>query len=186
MRNPNRRHDRVSFFKYMSSDTARKVLAGQSLRWSAPTLFNDPFDVPRELSFGVSADELHRACLTALAMLVSQPPEDVTRYAPSVRLMLELISSGVSEEARAAILTDLADGASHEVPTMNAMNELREIWREWLPTHRILCLTESPKHAAMWYHYADRYRGVVLELLCLDETDSAWLTARPVEYISVN
>jgi hypothetical protein len=34
----------------------------------------------------------------------------------------------------------------------------------------------------MWYHYADQYRGVVLEFRCDDALDSAWLAARPVTY----
>jgi hypothetical protein len=59
---------------------------------------------------------------------------------------------------------------------------MREVWRRLIPELRILCLTESPAHIAMWYHYADRYRGVVLEFKCVDELDSASLVARPVEY----
>ena len=34
----------------------------------------------------------------------------------------------------------------------------------------------------MWYHYADQYRGLVLEFECVDELDSASLRAKPVEY----
>ena len=34
----------------------------------------------------------------------------------------------------------------------------------------------------MWYHYADKYRGAVLEVLCIDKLDSAWLTAEKVQY----
>ena len=34
----------------------------------------------------------------------------------------------------------------------------------------------------MWYHYADKYRGVVLEVICDDELDSAWLMVKKVEY----
>jgi hypothetical protein len=34
----------------------------------------------------------------------------------------------------------------------------------------------------MWYHYADKYKGVVIELACVDELDSPWLVAAPVEY----
>jgi hypothetical protein len=33
----------------MSAATARIVLADRKLRWSSPILFNDPFDVPREM-----------------------------------------------------------------------------------------------------------------------------------------
>jgi hypothetical protein len=62
------------------------------------------------------------------------------------------------------------------------MDALRAMWRDWIPQFRILCLTESPAHAAMWYHDADQYRGVVLEFRCDDALDSAWLAARPVTY----
>ena len=34
----------------------------------------------------------------------------------------------------------------------------------------------------MWFHYADQYRGAVLEFDCNDELDSAWLAAKPVTY----
>ena len=62
------------------------------------------------------------------------------------------------------------------------MNALRELWKSWIPELRILCLTQSPSHAAMWYHYADQYKGAVLEFRCDDELDSAWLAAKPVTY----
>ncbi len=52
MQNPNRQNDRKSFFKYMSPGTAKTVLENSTLRWSSPILFNDPFDVPREMSSG--------------------------------------------------------------------------------------------------------------------------------------
>ena len=56
------------------------------------------------------------------------------------------------------------------------------MWRSFIPDFRILCFTESPDHVAMWYHYADKYQGAVLEFRCDDELDSAWLAARPVTY----
>jgi len=34
----------------------------------------------------------------------------------------------------------------------------------------------------MWFHYADQYKGAVLEFDCNDELDSAWLAAQPVTY----
>ncbi len=35
----------------------------------------------------------------------------------------------------------------------------------------------------MWYHYAEKYKGIVIELSCSDELDSVWLGAMPIEYI---
>jgi hypothetical protein len=35
----------------------------------------------------------------------------------------------------------------------------------------------------MWYHYAEQYKGVVIELNCSDDLDSAWLAAEPIKYL---
>jgi hypothetical protein len=180
MRSPNRVHDRLNFFKYMSASTARIVLTNCSLRWSSPVLFNDPFDVPRELSFGISTDELVRASGRRMYQLIEHPPDDTTALSPNVRLIVDAVKKGISSELKAELLAGIDDVTASNHPTGAAMEDLRELWRAWLPSHRILCLAESPTHTAMWHHYADKYRGVVLEFACVDELDSAWLAARPV------
>jgi hypothetical protein len=38
-----------NFFKYVDSDTAKIILKNCTLRWSAPSRFNDPFDVQFDL-----------------------------------------------------------------------------------------------------------------------------------------
>jgi hypothetical protein len=60
MRSPNRRHDIASLYKYLSAATAIAVLNSQALRYSSPVLFNDPFDVPRELT-GFTVDQYEEA-----------------------------------------------------------------------------------------------------------------------------
>jgi hypothetical protein len=182
MRSPNRTHDRKSFFKYMSASTAAIVLERRTVRWSSPLLFNDPFDVPRELSFGISPEDIVRALVKRLSNLIEQPPEDTSKLEPKVRLIVDTVKKGISADLKAQLLASLEDSAETLRPKGKSMEDLRQKWRDWLPQFRILCLTESPAHAAMWYHYADQYRGVVLELRCDDELDSAWLLARPVEY----
>jgi hypothetical protein len=166
----------------MSANVARLVLANRTLRWSSPTLFNDPFDVPRELSFGITADALVQALARKMAQLIQQPPADTTRLEPKLRLIVETVKQGISSELRHQMLSGLQDVGSWHRPEGNGMDEMRDLWRKWLRDHRILCLTESAAHTAMWYHYADKYQGVVLEFLCLDELDSAWLAAQAVTY----
>lgn len=182
MRSPNRNHERQSFFKYMSAETARIVLTNRSLRWSSPVLFNDPFDVPRELSFGISAEEFVQASGRRMIQLIENPPEDTTQFLPKLRMIVEAVKRGISNELKAELLSGIKETVASNHASGKPMDELRELWRKWIPDHRILCLTESNAHAAMWYHYADRYRGVVLELRCVDELDSAWLAASPVTY----
>ena len=166
----------------MSVARALQVLQRRRLRWSSPILFNDPFDVPRELSFGISPEEIVRACSRRLASLVEQPPEDTSDLEPKVRMIVEIVKRGITAELRTEMLAGLADVAETHRPSGKAMEEFRLMWRELIPDFRILCLTESPAHAAMWYHYADQYNGVVIELRCDDALDSGWLAAKPVTY----
>ncbi len=166
----------------MSADIARKVLANRTLRWSSPLLFNDPFDVPRELSFGITPEELVRASGRRMAQLIESPPDDTRKYQPKLKMILEAIKRGISLDVKEKLLAGVEEVVASNRPTSSNMDALRELWRSWLPDHRILCLTESPSHAAMWYHYADEYRGVVLEFRCVDDLDSPWLGARPVTY----
>lgn len=119
-----------------------------------------------------------------MASLIEQPPEDTSDLEPKVRLIVETVKRGITDDLRAELLAGLADSGETHRPTGASMEAFREMWRRLLPDFRILCLTESPVHAAMWYHYADQYKGVVVELRCDDNLDSAWLAAKPVSYPS--
>ena len=181
-RSPNRRHERTSFFKYMSASTASLGLNNRSLRWSSPSLFNDPFDVPRELSFGITSAEIVEALARRFASLIEDPPEDTSDLGHKLRLIVDTVKRGVSPELRSEMIAGLKETSETHQPTGASMEALRDLWRSWIPDFRILCLTESPAHSAMWFHYADQYKGAVLEFNCNDELDSAWLAAQPVTY----
>lgn len=166
----------------MPASTARAVLETRSLRWSSPFLFNDPFDVPRQLSFGITPQQLVEAAARYIAQLIQHPPTDTTHLSPKLRLIVEAVKKGVAPEVQKLLLAGLEEGVPQSTPTSESMDELRVMWSRSVPDLRILCLTESPAHAAMWHHYAHRYAGVVIELRCNEHTDSPWLVARPVDY----
>jgi hypothetical protein len=63
-----------------------------------------------------------------------------------------------------------------------ALKELKDTWSALVPTFRILCLSEVNDVMPMWYHYADKYQGVVLEFFADEAVDSAFQVARPVLY----
>ena len=133
MRSTNRRHERESFFKYMSVDTARKVLSSRALRWSSPLLFNDPFDLPRELSFGITPEELMQACGKRMTDLLEQPADDISSFQPKLQLILAAIKRGVSSELRAELLAGVRDVVASQSPTVESMEALRAQWRVLLP-----------------------------------------------------
>lgn len=175
-------HDRESFFKYMPASTAKLVLTNRTLRWSSPTLFNDPFDVPRELSYGLKPRDMVEACARQIASFIEDPPAETSHLSPKLQLIVEAVKRGIPDELRAELLEGIRDTAESMQPTGAPMEEMRTLWRSWIPDFRILCLTESPKHVAMWMHYANRYTGAVLEFRCVRELDSPWLIAQPVQY----
>ena len=51
-----------------------------------------------------------------------------------------------------------------------------------LSSNSELCLSEVPDITPMWHHYADAYKGVVLEFRAEPSVDSALQLARPVIY----
>ena len=166
----------------MTAATANLVLENGTLRWSSPCLFNDPFDVPRELSFGITVAEIVEAITRRFTSLIERPPEDTSDLEPTLRLIVETVKQGISPELKSEMIVGLKETSGTHRPTDASMEALRDLWRSWIPHFRILCLTESPDHSAMWFHYADQYMGAVLEFDCDDELDSAWLAAQPVTY----
>lgn len=145
-------------------------------------LFNDPFDVPREMSFGLTPGDIVGALGRRIAHLIEHPPDDTSDLEPGVRLIVETAKTGIPSDVKEELLGELRETAISHRPTSENMDALRALWRSLIPDLRILCLTERPSHVAMWFHYADQYRGAVLEFKCDDELDSAWLAARPVAY----
>jgi hypothetical protein len=166
----------------MTASTARSVLATRTLRWSSPLVFNDPFDTPRELAFGVGPADVATALSRRLASLIEHPPDDVSWLTPGVQLIVEMAKRGLPSGVKAEMISAVIDAARMPSSSGGSLDELRAVWRGFLPDFRILCLTEDPASASMWHHYGGAFSGVVLELECLEDFDSPWFQARPVTY----
>lgn len=185
MRSENRQHERKSFFKYMPSSTAKIVLKNSTLRWSSPTLLNDPFDVPRELFPEVSEQQVSTAFAQKLIHELQNPRDNLDELEPDIieilQGMRQCFPSGISSEMNHHLL-NLMSVAAQTTDIPAALQELKEHWLNTLDTKRVICVSEEPDIIPMWNHYADGYKGIVLEFACLDELDSVWLLANPINY----
>jgi len=166
----------------MPSSTAEIVLSNSTLRWSSPFKFNDPFDVPRELAFDISPKEIQLALVRNLENMINNPPQDSRGLEPKIQLIVEVLKNNPTEELKRELINGLKDEIENSHPPEGGLLAIKQQWQDWLPNFRILCLSEHHDKASMWYHYADKYSGVVLEVICDDELDSAWLMAKKVEY----
>jgi hypothetical protein len=154
-----------------------------TLRWSSPLLFNDVFDVARELPMGFTAEELESAVIDKLILAVSDPERYASTNNPRLRQLIGLLRT-IPIEQRLAGQQDLraALGGVSRPVIAGVIEEFQNEWRAIVPTMRILCLSEDNANNAMWGYYADSNRGVVLALRCIDAINSQWLLAEPVRY----
>lgn len=181
-RSPNRRHDRQFFYKYMTTDVAKIVLATRKLRWSSPLLFNDPFDITQELRLNFDEADLNAVLADRMASLIErgEPTDNIKR--PEITALLNL-ASGMSPDARRNAANELRQNIDEPtIGQIESMEALKEKRKEMVPRFRVLCFSELNDVTPMWHHYAEKYEGVVLEFSAVDELDSPFLIARPVVY----
>jgi len=172
-------HRPAAFYKYMSARRAVTALVTRELRWSSPILFNDPFDVTQELRLNFDEAGLTAALNERMAGYLEQGDASMIRQ-PALAATYSVLVQFPLEQRRlmARALREVTGPTPGQV---SVLADLREKWRELVPTFRILCLSELRDVTPMWSHYADQYRGVVLEFSPVYE-DSPFLVARPVVY----
>lgn len=184
MRSANRQHERQSFFKYMPLDTAKIVLENTTLRWSSPVIFNDPFDVPRELFPEATEHQIAQALSQKLYSELTNPRDNFDGVNASLAGVVQHVKK-MYPKGIPATLDSLFKKITLNPPIGDdaplVLQQFKEHWRKTLADRRILCLSESPSILSMWSHYADDHKGVVLEFACVDES-SPWLEAKPVNY----
>lgn len=175
-------HDRTSFFKYVSADIAKIVLTNQTLRWSSPILFNDPFDVVRELAEGITPSEIQECMIDRIIDIIENKEEFPFGLLPKLRLVLEPLRQSNGVHLKETVIKASAEHKIKLIQESIGLNELKKMWKDTIPDFRILCLSARNDSASMWNHYADKYRGAVLEIVCRDDFHSPWLIAEPVQY----
>jgi hypothetical protein len=182
-RSPNRRHDKRFFYKYVSAAVAKTILVTRRLRWSSPLLFNDPFDVSQDFWLNFDAAELVAALVDELAVLIDEGDFSAVPRLPILRAMVSILNRQRNPDVHQQIVERLRhESSAATIGQEHVFAELRQRWRDFVPTLRILCLSELKDVTSMRLHYADSYRGIVLEFEAVDQLDSAFLQARPVVY----
>ncbi len=181
---PHRAHDREHFYKYVTANVAKTILVNHTLRWSSPLLFNDPFDVPRELDLGFSAEEIQELVGEEIARIIENPDSFDVSGRPRFHNLVQLLRSPGTSALRMTIARKIRKLVTPETASRarGTIAKLREQWASLLPQTRVLCLSEINDSTPMWSHYAGDNRGAVIEFECSDALDSPWLLARPITY----
>ncbi len=180
--NNNLIHNRHSFYKHTSATIAKTILVSRKLRWSNPSLFNDPFDVPRDICDRVDEDQLSDALVDRLNKLVlKQDLPNPEHHSQATRKLLHAFSKA-DEAQKQQLIGGFEESRRDPKITSGALKEIRKQWRSMYDDQRILCFTKRWDSASMWDRYSDGHSGALLEFACVDHLDSAWLVAKPVNY----
>lgn len=172
-------HNQKYFFKYVTIETAMKVLKNGTLRWSAPRKFNDPFDIQFDMHVEYKEQELISDVVNELWLFYSLKKE----FEPKNRLGYFVKEIGLKKPRLTQVdfKATVRKGVAKSLAAQKAALPKLHAWaRGQLETALVLCLTETPSNILMWSHYADCHKGVVLQFATLES--SSWAAARPITY----
>lgn len=176
-------HNRDYFVKYMTSDTAKKVIDSLQVRWSSPLLFNDPFDTQFSLRFDFKDIEFEKALKAEIIKIVygvEEPQGDDTHLFFSVLKILRSIRDRIpKEEYESETEKDIQKGIENGA---KFLAEESSKWKLYLEDNRVFCVAEEYDNLLMWSHYGDMHKGVVIRFKCIPELDTALCAAIPVIY----
>jgi hypothetical protein len=165
---------------------AKLTLINRKVRYSAPNLFNDPFDTQTDLHFPFEFEELKEPTLQRLHDAVNSnkplpnadkhPHAWIVEHFRKNRAKIPLSGSDLRIELMPAIEEGIGQLAN-SLPKMH--QHLRD---EFIQTAKIFCVSEVPDDLLMWSHYADNHKGAVIKYRCLPQLDNMLCAAVRVAY----
>jgi hypothetical protein len=174
-------HDRGSFFKYTTRNAALAILDSCALRWSSPSIFNDPFDMQFDLYVDIDQERVRRLTIDSLWNAFYSPEgmpagNPLGQFIRKYRPMFPKLSREEFDREFGEQIREMCGRLPAHVAELNSQ------FQEALKASKVLCLSERHDSVLMWSHYAQLHEGVVLELACIPELDSAWGSAMRVLY----
>ena len=157
----------MPYFKYISASHWETSLLEGLIRFSQPSVFNDPFELQPHYIGAMPDDQLrHRLRSGFDENFPGEVEKLLTTLPPEVRQ--GLISRDLIGMFPPGLLDSYLDNASMLMNMMVPIfqNKLVEGFSEHVG---ILCLSELDDSLLMWAHYADSHAGMVLEF---DESHS--------------
>ena len=150
-----------TLIKFLNTETAKKVLSSQTLRWSSPSLFADPFELNHlsQLNFDPHT-LLDKAIKMAESMIFSpDAPKGDTPLIHVIRRWRDEERFASPQEAHDVLRELLSKVVDHRQKVIDIM---MSDWRKFVRTLRVCCFTEKVDSVAAWQNYADSHRGIAI------------------------
>ncbi len=158
-----------SLIKFCTANTAHQILAQQKLRWSAPYLFSDPFELNHETQLNFDPQSLLKAAIQTAAGLIfsKEVPRGSTPLMAAIRRWRDEERFGSPDEAESVLRDLLAQVVDHR---QSSIDQMMTDWRKFARTLRICSFSGKPDNLSAWQHFADSHRGVAIRFRCGEYT----------------
>ena len=137
----------------MTAETAIKVLASNSLRWSKPKIFNDPFDT--QLPYLIEKN-INFPILLVLSLILDKKNYKAADNIKNI-ISLEQRKNGLRSKYD-IIKSFLEDNTELLNASVKSGNDMLDNVQQLF----CLCLAEDQLNVAMWAHYTKNHEGIVL------------------------
>lgn len=159
----------TSLVKFADADAAIRILSDARLRWSAPHLLHDPFELDHRSRLNFDSKGLLVACVkNTLGLIFSR--DEPSGNSPLIKAIRRWRTEERfdSEDEATEVLTELLSSmVQHREPELL---RLGRDWKHYSSTVRILCLSEGHENPLLWNNYGDRHTGVAIRLGCGEDT----------------
>ncbi len=159
----------TSLVKFASAESAIQILSSSSLRWSAPSVFADPFELNHNSSLNFDSKGLLLACVKNTLALIFSRDEPVGN-SPLIKAIKRWRAEDRfdSEDEATDVLSELLKSmVQYREPEML---QIMKDWKQYSSKLRILCLTESHDNAILWDRYGDSHGGVAIRFATGEDT----------------
>ncbi len=166
--------------KFCPVDTGIKILNSQSLYWSAPHLFGDPFELHHGSDPQLTAPALLDTLLREALIILFGPNAPTGRQNRLVNTLARWRDENrfCDEDEAGSVLRDLLG----QIAELHArkIDEYLARWRLYARQVRIASFCDRPGNLHGWQNYADGHRGMALRFEC--GPDTGLPDPHPVQY----
>lgn len=138
----------MTIYKYVSLDRM-DILTNGEIRYTQPSDFNDPFEMPAYIAKLAEEEALEREFQRQYKEALEKHIKDKKEEHPFLDVFVEQLVPAFRKEFYEQIEKNLQSARRKITELGNSMG--------------ILSLTEEPDNLLMWSHYADHHKGMVIE-----------------------
>ncbi|WP_299776221.1 DUF2971 domain-containing protein [uncultured Pseudoteredinibacter sp.] len=170
-----------NLIKFCSAGCAGRVLNNQELRWSAPSLFDDIFELSSSSQLTFTHGELLKATIQMASSMIfaKDDPKGVSPLAKAIRRWRDEERFDTPEEAEevlSELLVQMVDQRYNEIQT------IIQDWREYSRSVRICSFSAKAENMSAWEHYGAAHTGAALKFRGSDHDDSDFNYPEKVNY----